>query len=315
MHNSCMIDSRLMTLRTFAACGTVAATAELTGYSPSAVSAQLRELQRALGVALLVKEGRRVRLTAAGRHLVAGSDGLVAEWERLHASTLNADDQVRSSLGLGGFSSAAAQLLAPLAKHLREEYPDVAVQLIEASPQRCFELLVAERIDVAVVVSMQAGHSVEDEARFEQVALLDDLLDVVVPADHPLAMAGKVRLEELAGDNWITDAPGSTYRALFTAAFTAIGVSPRIAHESQEWETMTAFVAAGLGVGFLPRLAPLGGSESVRRLRLIGPSRPTRRVVAAVRRGSLGSALVGESLDFLQAAARRIVDSRLVDEI
>ncbi|WP_279403131.1 LysR family transcriptional regulator, partial [Arthrobacter sp. JCM 19049] len=65
-----MIDARLHTLRVFATCGTVAATAELTGYSPSAVSAQLRELQRSLGIELLVRDGRGVRLTAAGRHLV-----------------------------------------------------------------------------------------------------------------------------------------------------------------------------------------------------------------------------------------------------
>ena len=75
-----MIDPRLHTLRVFARCGTVGATAELTGYSPSAVSAQLRELQRVLGMQLLTKDGRGVRLTATGRFLVAGSDGLSTCW-------------------------------------------------------------------------------------------------------------------------------------------------------------------------------------------------------------------------------------------
>ena len=72
MQNRCMIDPRLITLRVFARCGTIGATAELTGYSPSAVSAQLRELQRVLGMQLLAKDGRGVRLTATGRFLVAG---------------------------------------------------------------------------------------------------------------------------------------------------------------------------------------------------------------------------------------------------
>lgn len=66
-----MIDLRIRTLRTFAHAGTIAATAELLGYSPSAVSTQLRELQRDLGIPLLVREGRTLRLTPAGERLVA----------------------------------------------------------------------------------------------------------------------------------------------------------------------------------------------------------------------------------------------------
>ena len=62
-----MIDPRLITLRTFAETGTIAATAELTGYSPSAVSAQLRDLQNSLGMPLLTQDGRGLRLTATGR--------------------------------------------------------------------------------------------------------------------------------------------------------------------------------------------------------------------------------------------------------
>jgi len=144
--------------------------------------------------------------------------------------------------------------------------------------------------------------------------LLNDPLDVVLPADHPLAVRDTVRLEELASERWITDTPGSTYRALFIAAFTAVGVTPKIAHESLEWETMTAFVGAGLGVGLLPRLASMNGVANVKRLRLVGPSRPTRRIVAAVRRGSLESPLIHESLQILQDNAQRILAERLDEE-
>lgn len=311
VQNNCMIDQRLKTLRILADCGTVAATAELTGYSPSAVSAQLRELQKSLGIQLLTKEGRGVRLTAAGRHLVRGADSLMAQWEALRASALHADDQVPSHLGLGGFSSAAAHLLAPLALNLSTVRPNVDVQLFEGSPSHCLDLLVAERIDLAVIVSMQSGPHSAGDPKFEQVDLLDDPLDVLVPRDHPLAGRTWLRLEEVAGEPWITDAEGSVYRSLFTAAFAAIGRTPRIAHESKEWETMSAFVGAGLGVGFLPRLSVLNGAERVSRVKLTGPNHPTRRIVATVRRGSMGSPLIRESLDFLQAEARRIIEGRL----
>lgn len=305
-----MIDSRLITLRTFAACGTVAATAELTGYSPSAISAQLRELQKAWGIQLIVKDGRGIRLTTTGRLLVEGSDAIVSQWEELRASAMSAGDQVPAHLGLGGFSTAASQLLAPVAKQLREKWPELNLQLIDADPERCYRLLVAERIDLAVVVAMQTEARVEDDPQFEQVPLLDDPLDVVVPGDHSLAERGAVRLDELVSDHWITDMPGSTYRALFTAAFVAVGQTPRVVHQSAEWDSMTAFVSAGLGVGFLPRLAPLSGVKNVVRLRLAGPNRPVRRILAVGRRGSLESPLIRESLAMLQQSARGILAER-----
>ncbi|WP_313810430.1 LysR family transcriptional regulator [Glutamicibacter sp.] len=308
-----MIDQRLKTLRIFANCGTVAATAELTGYSPSAVSAQLRELQRSLGMQLLSKEGRGVRLTAAGRQLVRGADKLVSEWELLRSSALNADDQVPAHLGLGGFSTAAAHLLAPLAQNLRVNRPSVEVELVEAHPEQCLNLLVAERIDLAVIVAAHAGLQSDEDPKFEQVTLLNDPLDVIVPNDHPLAGRSHLHLEELAGEPWITDSEGSVYRALFTAAFAAIGQMPRIAHQAKEWETMSAFVGAGLGVGLLPRLAVLNGLEGVSRVRLAGANHPTRRIVAAVRRGSMGAPLIRESLEFLQSEASRILKVRLAE--
>lgn len=315
VHNMCMIDPRLITLRVFARCGTVGATADLLGYSPSAVSAQLRGLQHALGMQLLTKDGRGVRLTAAGRFLVTGSDALIAEWESLRTAAMEAGDQMPSRFGLGGFSTAAAQLLAPLAATLRATHPLVQVHVLEADPARCFDLLVAERIDLAVMVAMQSEAYAEDDPRFEQTVLLDDPLDVIIPADHPLASRTSVTLEELAQEPWITETPGSTYHSLFTAAFTSVGVTPRIAHEAVEWETQIAFVGAGLGVGLLPRLAPLHGAENVVRLRLAGAGKPARRIVAAVRRGSITSPLVQESLGILQVNAQRILAGRLDDDL
>ena len=144
VQNLRMIDPRLVTLRTFARCGTVAATAELMGYSPSAVSAQLRELQQSLGLTLLTRDGRGLRLTAAGKELVRRSDALFAQWEQIRAASASADGQVPGQFGIGGFSTAASHLIAPLLPRLRDLHPSVEVQVMEASPARCFDLLVAE---------------------------------------------------------------------------------------------------------------------------------------------------------------------------
>jgi DNA-binding transcriptional LysR family regulator len=308
-----MIDPRLTTLRTFARCGTVAATAELMGYSPSAVSAQLRELQQALGLTLLARDGRGLRLTAAGKELVRRSAGLFAQWEEIRAASASAGDQVPAHFGIGGFSTAASHLIAPLLPRLRELHPDVEVQVMEASPTRCFDLLVAERIDVAVVVSMQGEELLEADPRFEKITLLDDPLDVMVPADHPLAARDRVSLDQLIMEPWVTDQPGSAYRALFTAAFTAAGLTPRIAHEASEWGTAIALVGAGAGVGLLPRLVSLADTPGVSRVRLAGPGRPSRRIIAAQRSGSAGGRLPRDTIRILREIAQDILDDRIAE--
>src|SRR5690348_7079130 len=81
-----MLDlHRLHLLREFEARGTVAATAEALGYTPSAVSQQLAVLERETGATLLVKAGRGVRLTDAGRLLAGHAATLLAAAEEAEA--------------------------------------------------------------------------------------------------------------------------------------------------------------------------------------------------------------------------------------
>lgn len=308
-----MIDQRLRTLRTFATCGSITATAALTGYSRSAVSAHLRELQQSLGMRLLAKEGRGLHLTAAGRYLAEQTNGLVVEWDRIASAMASVAGFAPVEFGLGGFSTAASSLLVPLAAELRIAQPEVTVRVVEASPSRCLDLLLAERIDLAVVVATEAAADVGADARVEETTLLDDPLDVMLPMEHRLAERSSVSLHELMGEVWITDAPGTAYRALFSAAFTAAGVNPDIQHEVNDWETTTALVGAGMGLGLVPRLASPAGAANVRRVPISGPARPTRRILAAVRRGTATAPIIVDSLAHLKETARRLLSERLAE--
>lgn len=81
-----MIDPRLQMLRMVAHHGTVTAAAQALHYTPSAVSQQLRQLSRELGVELLTPHGRRIRLTSAAWTLLRHADALWAESERARAA-------------------------------------------------------------------------------------------------------------------------------------------------------------------------------------------------------------------------------------
>jgi DNA-binding transcriptional LysR family regulator len=290
-----MIDPRLRVLRLVAQHESVTAAAEALHYTPSAVSHQLRALSAELGVALTEQRGRGIRVTAAGRVLLQHADVLAAEWERARAALAAEVAQPAGRLGVCGFSTAATNLLPPLVAELRERYPQLTVQVIEAEPARCIDLLLAGDADLALVVVSQHTPPVSD-TRFDQQPLLDDPLDLLVPPGHRLVERKRVTLADAAEEPWIVGRSTSTYHQLVLAACAGAGFNPTIAHYADEWETGIALVSHGLGVIFAPRLATSARDSPAVRIRLHGEPAPTRRIVALTRSGARAHPLIDEAL-------------------
>lgn len=297
-----MIDHRLRVLRVLAVQGTVTATAQALSYTPSAVSHQLRSLARELGVALIEPDGRGVRLTAAARVLLEHADELFARWEQVRAELGEVEPQFVTSLRLCGFSTAAAALLPAAAARVRSDHPYCTVRIIEADPAECFELLLAEQADVAVVAAFPSLPPTTDP-RFDQAGLLEDPLDLLVPEDHPFADRAAVQLREAADESWILDRPGRPLHHLVQSACATAGFSPAVAHEAVEWDTGAALVDAGLGVALIPRLARLPSGYRVVRVPLRGDPTPARHLLTGVRRGSRGQPAIATALAALERAA------------
>lgn len=299
-----MIDRRLHVLRVVASRGTVTGAAEELQYSPSAVSHQLRSLSQELGVPLLEQEGRGIRLTASARVLLKHADDLYQRWEEIRTELAATDPEHVRSLRVCGFSTAASALLPYVAAEVRAEHPHCTVRIIEADPDDCFDLLLAEQADLAVVVATASTPSSAD-LRFDLAHLLDDPLDLLVPADHPLAGRPSVLLREAADEPWIMDRPGRPHHGLVLTACSAAGFTPSIAHESSEWETGAALVGAGLGVALIPRLARLPAGYRIVRVPLQGDPSPARHVLTGVRRGSRAQPAIATALSALEGIAAR----------
>src|SRR6476620_11362093 len=289
VQNNCMIDHRLHVLRVLAARGTVNGAAATLNYTPSAVSHQIRALSRELGVTLLTKEGRGVRLTPAARLLLARADELFARWEEIRAELAETGDRSIGTLRLCGFSTAAATLLPYVVAPLRAIDPHCTVRIVEADPLECFDLLLTDGADVAVVVATPSLPPTGDP-RFDQEPLLDDPLELLVPAGHPLANRRSVLLREAADEPWILDRPGRSYRQLVQTACAAAGFTPAIAHEASEWETGAALVGEGLAIARVP---------------LRGEPTPARRILTSVRRGSRNQYAIAAALTALEEIASR----------
>ncbi|WP_246178978.1 LysR family transcriptional regulator [Actinomadura decatromicini] len=298
-----MIDlRRLHMLRLVDQYGTVTSAAEAMHLTPSAVSHHLRELARELRVPLLEPQGRKVRLTPAAQMLIVHADGLLAKWEEALADLESHRAGVTGPLRMCGFTTAVGGLIAPAAGALHRADPDLVIEVRECDTDVAMGLLAAGETDIAVIEPTPDAPPPGDP-RFDREPLLEEALDLIVPAGHPLARRTGVRLEDAAGEAWISVQPEAcAHHQQVMTYCAAAGFTPRIAHNATTWSVIWALVANGLGVSLVPRLAAGPSDQPVVRVPLSGDGVPKRRVLTCVRRGSRANPLIARGLVALRAA-------------
>lgn len=299
-----MIDLRLLqTFRVLHELGTVTAAARQLSLSPSAVSQQLRQLSRDVGADLLEPDGRRVRLTPAGRVLLRHADRLCAQWEQARADLQAHEDSPHRLVRMGGFATSVDALLAPAAADLLRATPATYTHITEVGRGHdCYRQLMTGQLDIAVLPPLPDSPPVDDP-RFHQEPLLDDVIDLVVPAGHRLAGRDGVDLSEAAADDWIS--PHHDQDALVHALCAAAGFTPRMVHHADDWHAVLALIGHGLGVCLVPRLVPVVRRHDLARVRLGDRPPVSRRILTCVRRGSERQAPIAEGLRALRARASR----------
>ncbi|MFJ7772168.1 LysR family transcriptional regulator [Streptomyces sp. NPDC097107] len=273
------------------------ATAEALRMTPSAVSQQLTNLSRQLGVELLQAQGRRVRLTDAARLVLRHAEAVLEQLERADAELAAYVHGEAGEVRVGAFSTAVPALVVPAVTALRATHPGIAVRVREAEAQEAYELLAAGAVDLALSLAAQAPSAADP--RFTRVPLLADPLDVALPDDHPLARADGLRLADLAAEPWIFGGSGP-WSEITRGACEAAGFRPE-AHAAAGWTAILAMVEAGMGVALVPRMAAVPRDGVL--MRELHADRPVRHVVAAVRRGAGEGAAVGTVLTALRTAA------------
>jgi DNA-binding transcriptional LysR family regulator len=303
----CMIDlRRLQALRAVEQHGTVTAAAAALHLTPSAVSHHLRELARELKVPLVEQHGRGIRLTPAAHLVVEHADALMARWEETRAALESYREGEAGLLRMCGFATAVAGLLAPAAAVLRRDHPGLTVQVSESGTPEGFGLLLSTDADL-VLIDPNEDAPPPGDARFDQELLLEEPLDLLVPAGHALAGHAAVKLSDAAGELWVIPARGTCqHHERILTYCAAAGFNPRIGHHATEWPTIGALVANGLGVSLIPRLAEVPSESKVARVPLSGHPLPVRRVLACVRRGARDNPMIQHGL----RALREVIKDR-----
>jgi DNA-binding transcriptional LysR family regulator len=297
-----MIDSRrLRFLLEVERTGSLGAAADALGYTPSAVSQQMRALEREAGAALIDRRGRGIVLTEAGRAMARHARRVV---DALSA----AETEVQAIAGLragvlrfGWFSTAGATLAPRAIALFRSLHPVIELVLEEADPDDCVRRLRDGGLDLALVYEFPGDEPLSADLRLEP--LLEDRLRIALPPGHRLAGRRRIALAELAGDSWIQGVRHGSTVDVLPAACQAAGFTPRIALQTDDPTAWQGLVAAGVGISVIPELALPTAREDIVVRRLDAPAL-VRKVSVARPPGEHTS----PAADAMGAALRKVAE-------
>ncbi|WP_016697304.1 LysR family transcriptional regulator [Actinoalloteichus spitiensis] len=297
----------LRALRSVAALGSLVRAADQLGFTASAVSQQIKRLERQLGVPVLSPAGRGVVLTPAGQALVDRAPEVFQALERCaDAAQSVADGAPRGVIRVVAFSTAVRGLLAPALPRLSSNCPELRPRITEQDPEEALHSVDAGTADLALVHDAD-GLPTALPPSLVQRHVHTDVGDVVMHRTHPLARCDAPLAEtDLASHSWVTSPPGTVCHQWFRRLFAQAPEEPDVRHLIDDFATQLSLVSSCEVVALVPRLArpPLGAELVARPLR----RQPKREVHAAWRRSADASpgirALLAE-LGFPESEERR----------
>ncbi|MFC5063146.1 LysR family transcriptional regulator [Actinomycetospora atypica] len=248
--------ARLQALHAVATHRTVGKAAAALHLTPSAVSQQLTTLEREAGVALTEPAGRGIRLTPAGL-VLAGHAAAVLDRLALARRDLDRlDEEVVGPLRIGAIPTSAHALAPAALARLRAAHPDLVVLLEDGEAENTLPALVDGEFDLAIVENWD-GLPAPTPARTSRTGLCEDVLDLALPREHPLASRGVVRLTDLAdgGLDWVADSRGSRAHDWLITTLRRHGVEPSVTCRVWGFSSHLELVAGAGLAAMVPRLA------------------------------------------------------------
>ncbi|MGW2519369.1 LysR family transcriptional regulator [Streptomyces sp. NPDC001617] len=285
-----MDERQLRILRELGELGSVTAVAEALLVTPSAISQQLRLLQRSIPVPLTERDGRRLVLTDAGQALAGAAIEVETALARARHTVGEFLDRPDGEVSVAAFHSAAAAFFPPLLRvFTAPDAPTLALADEDVAQDdfprltRAYDLVLAHRLD----------HAPPWPNTVTATTLLREPLDVAMPATHPLAAKRRVTPGDVADEPWITVHEGFPVMATIEAIAAAAGRHLHLAHRVNDFAVVAELVAAGGGLALMPRwtvrphpalaLRPLSGVQARRHIdALYRPERTARRAVRTV---------------------------------
>ncbi|MEH3089099.1 MAG: LysR family transcriptional regulator [Microbacterium arborescens] len=249
--------SELRIVRAIADAGSITAAAAALGFSQPAVSQQVKRLEARLGVPVVERVGRRMRLTEAGRVIARHAAAVATAIDAVSGELAELAGLRAGTVRVVGFPSASPTVLPRLMDRLAHAEPGLTLTYVEAEPPEAIADVRADRADIALTFGYPGDRTDPhgENARGLDTELIgrDELL-AVLPADHPAARgSGAIDVGPLSGESWIAGCPRCRGHLLEVCG--RAGFVPRIRFETDNFVAVEQLVAQGIGVATLPGLA------------------------------------------------------------
>lgn len=221
--------------------GSVTQAAKQMNRVQSNVTTRIRNLEDRLGVQLFLRHGNRLKLSAEGEVLRGYAERILRLSSEAESAMLLRAPQ--GTLRLGTLESTAAARLPPVLSRFHERYPDVLIELVTGSTSRLLDMVQRYEVDAALISEpFNAPELATQEAFDEELVLIAarSAKDVLDP-------------KQLSRCTVIAFSTGCSYRRILEEWFASTGVAPHRIMEMASYHAIVACIAAGTGIGIMPR--------------------------------------------------------------
>lgn len=220
--------------------------ARTLGTPQPTLSRHIARLEDALGVELLARSGRQVRLTASGRALAAAVERALDELDRGLQQVLGDTSPDRGRVAVGFLHTLGPVVVPRILREFRALHPGIRFDLVQEGHAVMLSRLRDGTVDVCLTSPLP------DDPAVTVHPLVQQRLAALVPSGHPLARRRRLDLARLSGETFVGLKPGYGLRQITDAWCLAAGFAPQLAFAGDDIDTVRGLVAAGLGLALLP---------------------------------------------------------------
>ncbi len=285
----------------------MAAVADEMNVTPSAISQQLKSLEREAGFQLVEPAGRGVALTSAGRALARTATEIAVAIERAEAKWHDYMSRPAGDVLLTTFPTGGEMLLPGVLRRMEAE-PSVRLACHDADLSHLEDMAdLVPDYDV-VVADSPSAHETWHDRGLQVVPLMSEPLDVALPEDHRLARKATLSPRDVAGETWIGVPNGYPFDDVLTRIVAVTGEPLHIAQRIVDNGIVEALVAGGHGIAILPRFTTREHGNGLVTRPLVG-IRAKREIAAVLRPDRLERPSVRFVVQALRDEARAVADA------
>jgi DNA-binding transcriptional LysR family regulator len=245
-----MEDHRLKAFCLVVEMGSFSKAAKAKFMTQSAMSHLIKNLEDELGVKLLIRKGKKVVLTSAGKIFYGHACKILGQYETLDHDINMLLHRVRGPLHIGATTTAAAYLLPQVLYSFSKSYPDVQITVSVSNTEMILHELQHARIEMGIVEGKVKNSSIC------MAEIAEDEIVIIASDDNPLTGKKQIQQQELLSQPFIMPEPGSGIRECIEEFFSSAEIDPNALLTSMtlgSTELIVQMVKSGQGISFVSK--------------------------------------------------------------